>query len=272
MEAQIDPELQVFFDNARETFTAEQSRYLAAHPELRQLLSDYVAKLLMSKPEDVYQFTRLHFKFFEKRSRGCELRPLVITAPSGCGKGTLISRLLRDFPHVFAQSLSDTTREPRAGEVCGYKYIFTTKAKFEENIAASNYLEHVSYNGEYYGTNRRVVEEILASGRLCIVEIEMKGARKIKQCGFDCNFLFVAPPTFETLRERLQKRGSETPARLESRLAIARDELEEAAGCDFFTRLVNDDFEVFYAQVLGYLQTRYSQFNFTAPLQPVSEA
>lgn len=262
MDPGIDPELLAFFQSVRENFTEEHRQYLSTHPEIGQLLSDYVAKLLMSKPSDVYDFTRAYFKFFENRSVDSKLKPLVLTAPSGCGKGTLIARLLREFPHLVAQSMSHTTRMPRLGETSGSKYVFTSKAMFEEQIAAGSFLEYVKYNGHYYGTTRRTVEEVVRAGKVCIVEIEIKGAQKVHADGVDANYVFVMPPTFEALRDRLRKRGSEGEEKIEARLCIAKTELEEAARCPFFTRLVNDDFEAFYAQFLSHLRQLYPSFNF----------
>lgn len=270
MEKKVDPELLAYFHHLKANLTQEHLDYLVGHPEIREILSDYLSKLLMTQPENVYAFTKFFFKYFEKASLKAELKPLVITAPSGCGKGTLITRLLKEFPHIFAQSLSHTTRAPREGEVQGFKYIFTTKEKFEEEIAQNGFLEYTQYNGNYYGTSKQAVMDVINSGKICIIEIEVQGAKNVHNSSLDCNFFFMAPPSFESLRERLVKRNTETPEKIESRLAISKKELEESASLTFFTKMVNDNFDEFYQNFHGYLKEKYPSFDFSHP-QKVEE-
>lgn len=262
--AKSDPELSAFFKSIRPDISDEALTYLLTHPELKPIFSEYLAKVILMRPTSLFDFTKFHFKYLEKPKP--DAKPLVITAPSGCGKGTLITRLMKEFPLIFAQSCSHTTRLPRAGEVSGFKYFFTTKEKFEENIAKNGFLEYVKYNDNYYGTAKQTIQDVIASGRICIVEIEIKGAKNVHGSGMDCNFFFMLPPSVDALVARLKGRGTETDDVIEKRVNIAKEELAEAEKVNFFTKMVNDDFEKFYQEFLKYLKKTYPSFDFSRPI------
>lgn len=266
MERQLDPELLAYFHATKDTITEEHKAYLLAHPELRQVLQDFLAKLLLQKPGDIFAFANEYFAFFKPTAEERGVRPLVICAPSGCGKGTLIGRLLKEYPQAFELSVSYTTRPARAGEQNGVNYFFVDRAEFEAEIARNNFIECVKYADNYYGTSRTQVQKICDDGRVCLLEIEIKGAQKVFRSGLTCNYLFIMPPSVESLRERLINRGTEELSVIEKRVAIAKNELEELQGLSFFNkRLVNDDFELFYAQVLAYLHELYPALGFDKP-------
>jgi guanylate kinase len=162
---------------------------------------------------------------------------LVVTGPSGVGKGTLIRRLLERRPD-YRLSVSATTRTPRPGEQPGRDYHFLTEQEFERRLAAGDFLEHALYAGNHYGTLKEEVDR--TPGNL-VLEIEVEGARQVRQALPEAAQVFIAPPTDETLRERLERRSTDTPEVIERRLARAKEEL--AARQEFKRVIVNDDLE-----------------------------
>lgn len=171
---------------------------------------------------------------------------IVVSAPSGCGKGTLLAEVLKN--DNFYYSVSATTRAPREGEVNGVNYHFTSKEDFEKLIASGGVLEYAQYCGNYYGTPRKAVEDKLAEGKDVILEIEVQGAMKIKQSCPEAVFVFILPPSVETLKERLEKRGTETADVISKRVAEARGEIEKAYNYDYV--IVNDDLDTAVSQFI----------------------
>jgi guanylate kinase len=162
---------------------------------------------------------------------------LVVTGPSGVGKGTLIRRLLERRPD-YRLSVSATTRKPRPGEVDGRDYHFLSEQEFERRLAAGDFLEHALYAGNHYGTLKAEVDR--TPGNL-VIEIEVEGARQVRQALPEATQVFIAPPSDETLRQRLEGRMTDAPEVIERRLARAKEEL--AARQEFKRVIVNDDLE-----------------------------
>ncbi len=162
----------------------------------------------------------------------------VITGPSGVGKGTLIAELLKAVPELEL-SISATTRSPRAGEEDGRDYHFLDPAEFERRVEAGDFLEHATYSGHRYGTLREAVEERLAAGRSVVLEIEVQGARQVRAAMPEAVLIFIAPPDFAALRERLMERGTDSNEEIERRLRTAEIEME--AQVDFPYVVVNAD-------------------------------
>jgi guanylate kinase len=167
-------------------------------------------------------------------------RLFVITGPSGVGKGTLIEGLLREVPDLEL-SVSATTRRPRGSERDGVHYHFMDEQEFERRVRAGEFIEHAGYSSHHYGTLRSEVEPRLARGAGVVLEIELQGARQIRETVPDAVQVFIAPPSPEDLRRRLESRGTDSDEQIASRLAVAAEELE--AREEFGHVIVNDDVE-----------------------------
>lgn len=172
----------------------------------------------------------------------------ILSAPAGTGKTTLIQRLKKEFPNIV-QSISTTTRSPRATEHEGVDYFFLDKEAFEKKIVVGEFLEHVELYGYHYGTSKVWVEHQLASGKHVFLVIDTQGAHQLQQhkIAEKVVYIFVLPPSLQVLQQRLESRGTETPVTLQKRLGEAEREIEASVHYDY--RIVNDDLETAY-QVL----------------------
>jgi guanylate kinase len=166
-------------------------------------------------------------------------RVAVITGPSGVGKGTLVRRLLERHPEIWL-SISATTRSPRQGEQDGRDYFFRSRQDFEQCIADGDFLEWAEFAGNLYGTPRQSVERNLEQGPV-LLEIELEGARQVRQSFPAALQIFLAPPSFEELERRIRSRGTDSETAIARRLERAREEL--AAAAEFDAVLVNGDLE-----------------------------
>ncbi|WP_099240763.1 guanylate kinase [Synechococcus sp. BDU 130192] len=165
---------------------------------------------------------------------------IVLTGPSGVGKGTLVRSLLPRHQNLFL-SISATTRQSRPGEVDGQDYFFKTREQFEAMIATGELLEWAEYAGNYYGTPLPPVKTQIQQGNFVILEIEVIGANQVKEIYADALRIFILPPSFEELEQRLRGRGNDPEAAIAKRLVRAKEEL--AMSHEFDHEIVNDDLE-----------------------------
>ena len=172
----------------------------------------------------------------------------VVVAPSGAGKTTLVDALLKREPNIRL-SPSYTTRAPREGEKDGVDYFFISRPKFEEMIAAGEFLEHADVYGNYYGTSRKWIERELAGDHDVLLEIDWQGAAQVRKLFPHMKGVFILPPSLAELRNRLKSRGKDSPEAIEKRMASARDEISHVLEFEYI--IVNETFDVALADLVA---------------------
>lgn len=163
---------------------------------------------------------------------------VVFSGPSGSGKDTILDKLAEKGEPKIRQSISMTTRDSRVGEIDGVHYYFASREDFEKKIAENEILEYAEYSGNYYGTPKAPVDKWLNEGETVILKIEVQGAEKIREMYPEAIGIFIVPPSMKILEERLRNRNSETEESLQSRLAIAREEIARSEEYNYI--VVND--------------------------------
>lgn len=180
----------------------------------------------------------------KKREKGiC----LVLSGPSGVGKGTVRKALFEQNELELHYSISTTTRSPRVGEVDGVDYFFRTREEFEQMIANNQLLEYAEFVGNYYGTPLDYVQDRINEGNDVILEIEVQGAMQVKKMLPDATFIFLAPPSIHELRNRIINRGTETDELINKRMNVAKEELEMMHQYDYVVE--NDQVELACARI-----------------------
>ncbi len=188
---------------------------------------------------------------------------IVLSGPSGSGKGTIIKSLLEQRRDTVL-SISMTTRDPRFGEQEGVHYFFRTREEFEQTIANDGFLEYAEYNGNYYGTPIAPIQRWLYEGKNVILEIEVQGAEKVMDKRDDLVSIFLAVPSMEELEHRLRGRGTETDEVIERRLAAAKQELTRVPRYQYV--VLNDEVEQAVARINTIIDAenlRYSRMDNT---------
>ena len=190
---------------------------------------------------------------------------IVISGPSGVGKGTIYSQLLKN-DHSLTFSVSVTTRAPRLGERDGIDYFFISQEEYDRLLAEDAFLEHATVHGNCYGTLKSQVEAKLAGGWSVVLDIDPQGARNVMRIWPDCVSIFLLPPSYEELRKRLYGRNTDNPEVIERRLNNARGEIEQANLYQY--NVVNDDVERAYKRVAAIITAEKLR---TTRYQPVVE-
>ncbi len=165
---------------------------------------------------------------------------LMVVAPSGAGKSSLVNALLQKDPDI-GLSVSFTTRAPRPGEVNGREYNFLSEQEFIKRKEAGDFLEWANVHGNYYGTSKSWIESQMQNGKDVILEIDWQGARQVQRLIPEAIWIFILPPSIQTLEDRLRKRAQDDEATIQKRVAAAKDELAHVAEANYL--VVNDNFE-----------------------------
>ena len=186
---------------------------------------------------------------------------IVISGPSGTGKGTIIKEIKNLIPDV-SYSVSVTTRQPREGEVDGKDYFFRTYEQFKQLMHENAFLETAEVYGNYYGTPKSYVDKLMKEGKDVILEIDIQGALKVKENYPDGVFIFILPPSMSVLRKRLTGRGTETPEAIEMRLGETLKELSFIEKYDYC--VVNGELDEAVARVRSIVVAEHSKVTFTA--------
>ena len=194
-------------------------------------------------------------------------RIIIISGPSGVGKGTVLKEVMKDDPSLQF-SVSATTRTIRPGEIDGVHYYFIDKPRFEEMLARNEMLEHAEYAGNYYGTPEKAVNDALARGISVILEIEVQGALQVMRRRPDAISIFIAPPSFEELSRRLNGRGDTPPEVAAKRLQIAEQECRNAPKYQY--TIINDTVSAAAAKIRAILTAEACRSEYNT-IQPEEE-
>lgn len=182
---------------------------------------------------------------------------IVISGPSGVGKGTVRNALFEREGHNLVYSVSMTTRQPRNGEVDGREYYFVTREEFEQRIKNNGFLEYAEFVGNYYGTPLDKVESNLNAGNEVVLEIEVQGAMQVREKMKDAVFIFIAPPTMKDLKNRLLRRGTEPQHIIDERYNKACREVELAHMYDYI--VVNDTVENAADKIMAIIRAEHAK-------------
>ncbi|NLD26539.1 MAG: guanylate kinase [Acholeplasmataceae bacterium] len=182
---------------------------------------------------------------------------IVISGPSGVGKGTVRSALFKMEGHDLVYSISMTTREPRAGEVHGREYYFVSREEFEQRIREGKMLEYAEFVNNLYGTPLDKVNEQLEQGKEVVLEIEVQGASQVRQRMKDAILIFIAPPSMDDLYKRLLSRGTESPELIKARIEKARREINLAYMYDYI--VVNDDVDNAADKIMAIIRAEHAR-------------
>lgn len=183
---------------------------------------------------------------------------IVISGPSGVGKGTIYNRLLDNDPSLTF-SVSVTTRAPREGEIDGVHYFFISEEKYQELKARGAFLEHATVHGHSYGTLKSQVQEKMEMGYNVVLDIDPQGAKQVMAQWPECVSIFLLPPSYQKLRERLYGRNTDDPKEIERRLNNARGEIEQVGMYQY--TVVNDDLELAFEQVSAIITAEKQRTN-----------
>lgn len=176
------------------------------------------------------------------------MRPIVVTGPSGAGKSTLLKRLFDEFPSKFTFSISHTTRAPRIGETNGKEYHFVDRQTFTNLISQGAFLEHEEFSGNLYGTSLQTIKDSMKDGKVCILDVDLKGVYNVKRANLNAASCLVKLPSLELLEKRLRARNTESEQSLSARIQKAKEDLEfiDKNACLFDATIVNDEFDEAY--------------------------
>jgi len=193
-------------------------------------------------------------------------RLFIVSAPSGTGKTTLVERLVRDMQGI-SMSRSYTSRPPRPGEADGVDYNFISRERFEAMIANGDLLEHAEVFGNWYGTGAAETRRALAGGGDVVLVIDVQGARKVRNASFEHVGIFVLPPSFEVLEDRLRRRSKDSEVQIQRRLAVAQQEVAAVAEYEYV--VINDDVDSAVARLRAIVEAERSRLR---AMQPQADA
>jgi guanylate kinase len=229
----------------------QHQKYMEKHPEITRILADFMCAALLEKPDDPFIFAEQHFSTFEGKQEGH--RPVVISGPSGVGKGTLIAKLVQDYPDAFGFSISHTTRSSRQGEINGVNYHFIEKAVFERMVKEKKFIEHANVSNNWYGTSVSSIGAVRSANKICILDIDINACKKVKDTEVAPRYIFIKPPSLDVLEARLRQRNGESGGSdddMGKKLEDAVTEIEYGTRAGNFHKvLINDDLEECYVEL-----------------------
>lgn len=227
----FDNEVLAYLSVRKDELISNHSEYTQQHPEIREVLNDFISGILLHKPvslirflsllpqNDVFVYAKEYFHPFNPTP--LQYKPLILVGPSGVGKRTLVNEVLKLYGDLFERKRSVTTRQKRVDEIDSSMFKFVNKEEFNRLVESNYFIEHrEKLHGNMYGTSFAELERIKSSGKIPIIEVDVQGAIELNNKAVEGNFLFIYPPSFEELRKRIGNR-IETEAQFKVRIADA---------------------------------------------------
>ena len=229
--------------------------YLLEHPEMREILNDFLTSVLLNKPDDVYLFAKEYFHPFNPTP--VKDKPFIVCGPYGVGKKILRKKVLAKYGDLFDYWVSYTTRPKKPGEDSS-EYHFVTKEQFAKMEKEKKFIESWENWGHMYGTSHDEIERIRNEGKIPYIEVNFKGANGLKSIA--ANFVFLYPPSIEELRRRIANRTEDTEELFKKRMELAIKEIELANNAVLFTnRIINDELDKAEQQIWTLIEASYFQ-------------
>ncbi|KRX08660.1 P-loop containing nucleoside triphosphate hydrolase [Pseudocohnilembus persalinus] len=230
---QFDSELKTYYTKIKTEIKQQHQDYLKNHPELREILNDFLSQTLLEKPKDVYNYARDYFSYFNIEEDLVKYQPLIITGPYGSGKSTLIKKLIETYPNIFQRSISYTTRAALPNETHGEEYYFVSKNEFTKEIQKNQFLQYeVKQDNEYFGTHLGKLNAIVNNGKIAILELDLDAAKNIIEQNPSYKFISISAP-FEQCRQRIEQRTDLDNEQLKQKLEISKSEIEKQKTSNF---------------------------------------
>lgn len=234
----FDNEVLAYLSTRKDQLISSHTQYQMQHPEIREVLNDFISSVLLHKPNDVFVYAKEYFHPFNPKP--LKFKPLILVGPSGVGKHTLVTQALEKYG-FFERKKSVTTRPRRTIEKGEENFTFVSKEEFQKMVDNGDFIEHQEkLHGHLYGTTSAELKRIKDAGKIPIIEVDVKGAIELNDKALEGNYVFIYPPSFEELRKRIGNR-IEDEAAFKVRIADAIKQIELANNSVLFTnRLVNE--------------------------------
>ena len=251
----FDNEILAYLSTRKQKLIDSHNSYIVQHPEMREILNDFMSSVLLNKPDDVYLFAKEYFHPFNPAP--VKEKPFIVCGPFGVGKETLRKRVLAKYGDLFDYCISHTTRPKKPGEDDG-DYHFITTEVFERMKKEKKFLETCQNWDHYYGTSKEEMDRIRADGKIPYIEVNYKGANQLTSIA--ANFVFLYPPGIEELRRRIANRTEDTEELFKKRMQLAIEEIQQANNVVLFTnRIINDELEKADQQLCTLIEALYFQ-------------
>jgi guanylate kinase len=251
----FDQDILAYLSTRKQKLIESHGDYISHHPEMREILNDFLASALLNKPDDVYLFAKEYFHPFNPTP--VKDKPFIVCGPFGVGKKSLRKKVLTKYGDLFDYCISHTSRKVKPGENEDTLH-YVTREQFEKMQKEGKFLETAESWGDYYGTSKAEIERIRNEGKIPYIEVDFRGANGLKSIA--ANFVFLYPPSIEELRRRIANRNEDTEELFKKRMELAIKEIELANNAVLFTnRITNDDMEKAEQQLCTLIEALYFQ-------------
>ena len=257
-EIQHDQELFSYFRDRNTTLCQDNFTFLTDHPEVKRLLNDYLSNILLHKPDDVFKFTKDYFKFLCDTGESHKL--VVLVGPNSVGKTTMIDYIIKEFPDYFVKPTFRSTLKSENG----FKLM---EIEEHSNGLKNNLFVYDKFdpdNKEYISLEKSEIENIQKEGKIVIIEIDLEGAKKMKNCDIEANFVGILPPSLDALRHRIKEHTKLNTEKINAELEKASDEIKEIEKYTFFVfRIVNDVLETGLKDIKNAMISLYPKLKYS---------